>query len=300
MQFQDAYEDMDVDAIDRPVAAMVSATKFDGEAGPHAHVKTQLLYVVSGVLTIEAAGGVWTVPPRCALWIPSTTPHSGRAAGRIEIANLYIDPELTAPLNDRCGIVLVKPLLRELIFRFASGRKNAQTDAGREGRLASVLLDELAAAPLEPIYLPMPKDRRLVKLTEAMIANPSVRLTIREWGSQVGASDRTLTRLFARETGMSFRQWRQQLHVGLALQRLASGELVTTIAADLGYDSVSAFIVMFRRMLGTTPTRYFDDAMLYGSEAGGARPLTFDFGSVLNAAMPSASLKTARSAKRRR
>ena len=124
-----------------------------------------------------------------------------------------------------------------------------------------VLLDELRAAPLEPIHLPMPADRRLQRLTEAMIAEPGLRFTIDEWGARVGASNRTLSRLFQRETGMSFVRWRQQLHIGVALQRLAAGQPVTVIAGDLGYESISAFIAMFRRMLGTTPTRYFSDQM---------------------------------------
>jgi AraC-like DNA-binding protein len=121
------------------------------------------------------------------------------------------------------------------------------------------LLDELQAAPLEPLRLPMPTDRRLRRLSETLMDDPALRFTIEEWGARVGASNRTLTRLFQRETGMSFGRWRQQLHIGLALQRLASGQSVTNIAFDLGYENTSAFIAMFRRMLGTTPARYFSD-----------------------------------------
>ena len=127
--------------------------------------------------------------------------------------------------------------------------------------MAAVLFDELKAAPLEPIHLPMPRDRRLRRLAEAMIEKPDSRFTIDEWGARIGASQRTVSRLFQSETGMSFTRWRQQLHVGLALQRLAAGDLVTNIAGDLGYESVSAFIAMFRRMLGTTPARYFETAL---------------------------------------
>ncbi|MFP3802688.1 helix-turn-helix domain-containing protein, partial [Paraburkholderia sp. SIMBA_027] len=88
------------------------------------------------------------------------------------------------------------------------------------------LLDELQGAPLEPLHLPMPTDRRLRRLAETLVDDPAVRFTIEEWGARVGASNRTLTRLFLKETGMSFVRWRQQLHIGLALQRLASGQSV--------------------------------------------------------------------------
>jgi AraC-like DNA-binding protein len=249
----------DVDAIARPVFSLITEATFIGETEPHRHQKAQLMYVISGVLTMRAERGIWTVPPHCALWIPSGVSHAGRMAGHIKIASLYIDPGLAVPLDQDCGIVFVQPFLRELILRFDSEPLLVPVDQGREARLISVLLDELAAAPLEPIHLPMPGDQRLRRLTESMIENPALRFTIDEWGARVGASNRTLSRLFQRETGMSFVRWRQQLHIGLALQRLAQGEQVTNIAVDLGYESVSAFISLFRRMLGTTPARYFGE-----------------------------------------
>lgn len=256
----------DVDGVPRPVFSLITDATFFGETKPHRHDKAQLLYVISGVLTIQAAGGLWTIPPQCALWLPGGTPHAGRVAGHIRIGNLYIDRALASSFDQDCGILFVQPLLRELILRFAA--KPERGEEAREARLVAVLMDEVKRAPLEPIRLPMPGDRRLKRLTEAMVENPALRFTIEEWGARVGASTRTLSRLFQRETGMSFVRWRQQLHVGLALQRLAQGDLVTTIAGDLGYESVSAFISMFRRMLGTTPARYFGETASR-AEAGG-------------------------------
>ena len=260
-----------VDEISRPVFSLITEATFVGETGPHRHNKAQLMYVISGVLTVQAASGIWTVPPHCALWIPGGVPHAGRMDGHIKIGSLYIDPALAAPLEQDCGILFVQPLLRELILRFDSQSCLVNMESDREARLVSVLLDELAAAPLEPIHLPMPNDRRLRRLTESMIENPALRFTIDEWGARVGASNRTLSRLFQRETGMSFVRWRQQLHIGLALQRLAQGDLVTNIAGDFGYESVSAFISMFRRTLGTTPARYFDHAGSNAMERGDRR-----------------------------
>ena len=258
----------DVDDVTRPVFSLVTETTFIGETEAHHHRKAQLMYVIRGVLTMEAAGGIWTVPPHCALWIPGGVAHAGRVAGPIKIASLYLDPGLTAPLDQDCGIRFVQPLLRELILRFDTAAAFPPMNGKREERLIAMLLDELAAAPLEPIQLPMPRDRRLRRMAEAMIERPELRFTIDEWGARVGASHRTLSRHFQRETGMSFVRWRQQLHVGLALQRLARGERVTNVAIDLGYESVSAFISMFRRMLGTTPARYFGETIPGPSERG--------------------------------
>lgn len=262
----------DPDKIPRAVVGLTIELASIHETDTHRHEKAQLLYVISGVITVEAAGGVWTVPPHCAIWIPSGVAHVARSSGRVTVGSLYIDPALSGSLSEGCGILFVQPLLRELLLRFIAGPSLYPEGDTREARLASVLLDELQAAPLEPLRLPMPTDRRLRRLTETLMDDPSLRFTIEEWGARVGASNRTLIRLFQRETGMSFGRWRQQLHIGLALQRLASGQSVTNIAFDLGYESTSAFIAMFRRMLGTTPARYFSEATEGDHERAALKP----------------------------
>lgn len=263
----------DPDQVPRSVVGLTIDLASIDETEPHRHRKAQLLYVIRGVITVEAAGGIWTVPPHCAIWIPGGVPHHARASGRITVGSLYIDPALAGAFREDCGILFIQPLLRELLLRFLSGPSLYPEGETREGRLVAVLLDELRAAPLEPLHLPMPTDRRLRRLVETLIDDPSLRFTIEEWGARVGASNRTLTRLFQRETAMSFVRWRQQLHVGLALQRLASGQSVTNVAFDLGYESPSAFIAMFRRMLGTTPARYFTEAAAGDIERGSRKLL---------------------------
>lgn len=254
------------DTIARPVVGLKVELAFVGETEPHRHRKDQLLYVIEGLITVEAAQGVWTVPPHCAIWIPSGVTHFARATGQVSLGNLYIEPDENRSLTANCGILFVQPLLRELILRFVNEPHRYSEGDTREERLASVLMDELENAPMEPLRLPIPSDRRLKRLVDALIEYPSLRLNLEEWGARVGASNRTLTRLFQREAGMSFGRWRQQLHVGLALQRLAGGESVTNIAIDLGYESPSAFIAMFRRMLGTTPARYLTETASEGND----------------------------------
>ncbi|MFK4822635.1 AraC family transcriptional regulator [Ochrobactrum quorumnocens] len=256
------------DTLARPVVGLKVELAFAGETEPHKHRKDQLLYVIEGLITVEAAQGVWTVPPQCAIWIPSGVPHFARATGQVSIGNLYVEPDESRGQRADCGILFVQPLLRELILRFVNEPHSSSDGNIREARLASVLMDELERAPVEPLRLPMPADRRLKRLADTLLDDPSLRLNLEEWGARVGASNRTLTRLFQRETGMSLGRWRQQLHVGLALQRLADGESVTNIAIDLGYESPSAFIAMFRRMLGTTPARYLTETATDMSSGG--------------------------------
>jgi AraC-like DNA-binding protein len=73
----------------------------------------------------------------------------------------------------------------------------------------------------------------------------------------VGASARTIERIFIRETDLTFRQWRQQARLLQAVLYLAEGRSVTEVAFDVGYASQSAFTYMFRCALGVAPRHYF-------------------------------------------
>jgi AraC-like DNA-binding protein len=222
---------------------------------PHEHRHAQLILAVKGLLTCEVARGLWMVPPQCALWIPSGLKHGARAVGEVEIYVLYVDPDLTSGLAAECCTVSVSALLRELVIAVAK-QAPLYNVAEPSGRLVHTMLDQLKAAPIERLHLPLPTDGRLRKITAALSADPSNRLTIEQWARSVALSERSLARLIVRETGMSFGRWRQQFQVVFALERLAGGDSVQAVAFDLGYESVSAFITMFKKALGQSPGKY--------------------------------------------
>jgi AraC-like DNA-binding protein len=147
-------------------------------------------------------------------------------------------------------------LLRELIAAACALPKQCPL-GGREEHIMTLILDEILTVTVAPLYLLEPKDPRLIQITTAIRINPADDRTLDAWGRLVGASSRTLVRLFVAETGLSFRQWHQQARLLESLVRLADGQVVTTVAAEVGYKSTSAFIAMFRRVLGTTPKKYF-------------------------------------------
>jgi AraC-like DNA-binding protein len=124
----------------------------------------------------------------------------------------------------------------------------------------AVIPDELAGLEPEPLHLPLPADSRLRSVTDTLIADPADGRDLKAWATTAGASERTLARLFVKETGMTFGTWRQRRRLLAAIGRLAEGQSVTSVALDLGYDSPSAFITMFRRTLGATPGRYLQQA----------------------------------------
>lgn len=224
----------------------------------HCHRKAQLLYTVRGVINCEVEDGIWIVPPQCAVWIPGGLPHTAFGSGNIECLCVFVEPTAAPDLLPDCCTIAVSSLLRQLLVRAADLPEFYDVE-GRDGRLVSVLLDELAAAPIENLRLPIPADPRLKKLAELLLAKPTDRATLAEWASRVALSERSLSRMLMDEIGMSFGRWRRQLHVILALQRLTAGESVQTVALDLGYESASSFVTMFRKVLGKPPGRYLLD-----------------------------------------
>jgi AraC-like DNA-binding protein len=256
---------IDPDAILRPAAAYafgVDLTCF--EHGPHRHAKAQLIYSIEGMLSIEAQGTIWIPPPGSAVWIPGGIEHRTTGIGRIDVRLLFVDAEAAPVLSEKCCIVSVPSLVDGLLARMADLSLQEPRDRMREERIVAVLKDELFAGCQAPVTLPIPSDARLKNLTRMLRAEPSLRLSVDQWGERIGMAPRTLSRNFQDETGLSLGAWRRQLHVSLAIQRLGSKESVTNIALDLGYESPSAFIAMFKRSLGTTPARFIlgrrDDA----------------------------------------
>ncbi len=248
---------IDPDDVRRPVVtfgvAMVAVGRF--ELDSHRHKKGQLILSQRGALSCEVEGGLWVVPPGSAIWIPGGALHAIKATGTLEGCNAFIDSDAGAGLPQACCTLSVTPLLRELLIRSAS-LPALYVEGSVESHLVTLLLDEIAAASIEDLHLPMPTDGRLRRIGDMMMADPADRGTMASWARRAGMSGRTLARLLSRETGMSFGRWRRQLNVMLAVKWLSRGDSIQQVAADLGYESTSSFVTMFRKALGTSPGRY--------------------------------------------
>lgn len=248
-----------LEALPQPVVAY-RRDLADGERiPPHRHRRAQLVYASEGVMTVTTADGAFVVPPQRAVWLPGGTEHRIDARGPVAMRTLYVGLGAAPDLPGEVCVLHVTSLLRELILAAVDMSQSFGPNSP-EHRLMSVILDQIRVLPVAPLSLPMPKDGRLRRLAEALLDDPADGRGLDAWAREAGASARTLARLFRRETSMSFRAWRQQLRLLRALEMLAAGQSVTTVALDLGYDSPSAFTAMFRRALGTTPKRYFTAA----------------------------------------
>ena len=249
-------------SLPRPVYGQVLGLPNRAIGQRHRHPWAQLSYAASGVIEVVADSGRYVAPPLHAVWVPAGVPHAVRSFEGTEIRSLYIAPaalghdEGAGRAGRACRVLTVAPLLRELIRTF--GEFPVEYDeAGEQGRLVGVLLDQLAAAPEADLAVPWPSDARLRRLCRELQAHPERTTTLQEYAARLGVSDKTLSRLFLQQTGLSFRAWRQRLRILAALPLLERGDRVTDVAIACGYDSMSAFIAAFRWFAGVTPGEFF-------------------------------------------
>ncbi|MFE5534598.1 AraC family transcriptional regulator [Streptomyces sp. NPDC056492] len=244
--------------------AATSIRALDTHVGidPHRHDDHQIAYAGSGVLSVTTDAGTWVAPTTRALWIPAGTVHEHRAYGRTDLHSVGLPTRLNPLALHTPAVIAVGPLLRELILAYTRAPEGDGPEGhGPEGdgperrRMLAVLLDQLRAAPLQPLHLPAPADPRLTAVCALLHGDPADSRTLAALGAAAGAgaSERTLSRLFRSELGMTFPQWRTQLRLHRALRLLAVGTPVTAVAHRCGWSSASAFIDVFRRAFGHTP-----------------------------------------------
>ncbi|TFW10995.1 AraC family transcriptional regulator [Brevundimonas intermedia] len=246
----------DPDRSDHPAVAFdVDFKDYQAEVPQHSHRQGQLVLALHGAVTCTVADSLWIVPPDCGIWIPGGIPHSNSVTANARLSYLFVEPAAAA-MPDECCTLSVSPMVREMILRLAAEPNKART-GDHAGRLVRVLLDELARMPRQGLKLPVSKHPKIAAITAALTLEPADRRTLRQWASHVAMSERSLKRLMVQETGLTFGRWRRQLHLVIALRELAGGATVQSVSIDLGYESPTAFIVMFKKALGATPTRYF-------------------------------------------
>ena len=217
----------------------------------HQHRRAQFLYGATGVMIVETGNGTWTVPTERAVLIPAGTRHCVRMLG-VSTRSLYIEPDAVPWWPRACTVVDVTALLRELLL--AAADFDADYDlAGREGAIAGLLLHEIAALAPMPLHVGLPPSPDLAGLCRRYLADPDARLTNQDWARQLAMSERSFTRRFHGELGISPAAWRTRARL-LAAVPLLHERTVTQVASQLGYSSPASFTAAFSRTFGVTPS----------------------------------------------
>lgn len=239
-----------------PMVGLAFEFPSGGSVEPHVHPYGQVLFGGEGIMCVDTPRGTWVVPPQRAVWIPPMTLHAVRLRASFGMHNLLISPHAVADLPKTCEPLVVSNLMRELILRAASTEEPLLRKRHVD-KFFEIIRDELEFIDEMPLSLEIPRERRLARLCTEFLREPSDNRTLQEWGDHVGASARTLSRLFTRELNLTFDEWRRHVRLQEALYRLAEGRAVSAVANELGYESTTGFIEMFRKSLGRTPGQYF-------------------------------------------
>ena len=244
----------ELDATPRAVVAIATQYPFGHRLPCHTHRRAQLLYGAEGVMQVHTEHGSWVVPPQQAVWIPARVTHEVVFLG-VSTRSLYIEPDGVTPGRQGCEVIHISALTRQLLLE-AVDLPLLYDEGGRDGLLMRLLLKEVDGAASLPSYLPLPAHERLLACCQAFLQAPDIHAPPQGWAQTLCLSERSFSRLFREQTGMSFGQWRQRACGVLALARLAEGGSVTAIALGFGYESTAAFSTMFRRVLGCAPTAF--------------------------------------------
>jgi len=246
------------DAI-RPLRAKEHFLRADTFVELHTHPWPQLTFSTRGVIRLSTDDGSYIVPPSRALWVPANVRHSVTLIEDAELRTVYLH-DWVAPGWEKCEVLEISPLLRALMLALDTtpdGLPVADPHAGqRERWIAPLLVDELERATQIRIDVPLPADKRLRQLCESLLRAPSDRATLAARAQAIGASERTVARLFREQLGMSWQQWRQQAVLAHAIPLLARGMPVSQVAAASGYATDSAFCAMFKAATGQSPTSF--------------------------------------------
>ena len=230
---------------------------------PHLHREAQLVYAARGTMQVTTPKGRWLVPPDRAVWVPAGLPHAIDVLADIEMRTLYFD---TAWLKreQRTGslaaefVVRVSPLLHQAILALFDEDNTSE----RTALLINLAMLELHQAEDSATFIPLPHERRCRRAADIVLADPTGDHEIETLAREVGTSARTLSRLFASETQLSFKSWCQRARIAAAIQKLSTEANVSVkqLASDLGYASVPAFSHAFRQVTGKTPTEFAEKA----------------------------------------
>lgn len=241
------------DRLQAPVIG-IAAVLGDHDSGLHQHQRGQLLFTQQGCTRITLDHQLCLLPPTRAAWIPCGVPHRAVMQRTVDYRSVYLSQALAQHLPRQVRVIEVSALLRAVLEPMALAPFDTDWHHGRYAHLLALYLEEIHAAAAQPLLLPLPQDKRLAPLLANLETLPPPLHTLER---QIGASAKTIGRIFLRETGLGYQQWRQQWRLMRVIELLATGHSISDCAFELGFASESALIAFFKGMTGTTPRAYF-------------------------------------------
>ena len=234
---------------------MIECITFDQESyrdEAHSHPHGQILLQRFGTTVFSTADGERVMTPGRVCWIPPDFVHGFYSPSRMEGVSIFVPPEESQDMPHHISIFRASVFIAALIQKMVESKN----DAVKMQHLWWVMVDELCSTKPDELYLPAPQSDKLREMTDFLAANPAENLPVSYWAKRLHVAERTLIRRFRAETGMTIVQWRQHARVLAAIKLLTAGESVTQAALAAGYESLSAFIAVFKQVTGELPSQF--------------------------------------------
>lgn len=254
------YPTMDFGFLVNPSLPVTGYTELitDSICLSHSHPRAQLLYGTSGVMNVVVENQIWVVNPLQGLWISGDVEHQVTFQKNVNLYSVFIDPSVTENLPKTSFSFDISVFLKQLLFKIISF-DNIETISPSQQRIMNVFLDEVSVIVPSSTFLPTSNHIKLEKIVSLLMHDVTSKYTLDYYADLSSMSTRTLSRLFIKELGMNFSDWRTRLKLLEAIKRLGEKQSIKEIAFDLGYETTSAFIFMFKKNLGKTPSNYILD-----------------------------------------
>ncbi|EGQ8098455.1 helix-turn-helix domain-containing protein [Vibrio parahaemolyticus] len=221
----------------------------------HQHTWHQIIFPIKGLLQTQTEHYQHLVPHTSALFVPAGVQHESIALSNTIFVGIYLNPEFGATYEPQVRTIALTPFLNELLQEI---RRQCENETSHEEvlHLLAVLHDQILKSNVQTFQLLLPQDRRLKLIFEQLTDEPASSCSLKEWGEKIGASERTLSRLFAKEFNTSFLLWRQQIRLIYSLSLLDESLPIQAIAGLVGYQNDSSYIKAFKAYFDVTPQQF--------------------------------------------
>ncbi|CAG8999061.1 MAG: HTH-type transcriptional regulator NimR [Candidatus Celerinatantimonas neptuna] len=216
----------------------------------HQHAQGQLIWMSQGMLQGQTEHQQWLIQKDMLVWIPPFMMHQAQNRYRSTLGVVYLPTPIAQSWPGELRLVEASRFAIGIIDKLI---RNDELSSEQRTLLIGFLRGELKQAKRSENLIPLPSDPRLTKITDCLIQQPHLRDSLAQWGQKVGASERTLARLFIKETGLNYRNWYHRLRRNETLKGLQDGLSNEQMAEKLGFSSGDSFSHWVQRAFQCSP-----------------------------------------------
>ena len=222
----------------------------------HQHACHQLIMVKHGFVRVTTPDGYFAITQSRGIWLAKGTKHSLSILKYTQILSAFVEPLARADLPNRSQVVAIGELLQALLGSAIGIDSHYQANT-REAWLVELILDELRQlTTLADFEVPQPTLPEYEVICDKIRQRLSHQWALADIAQLLGISERTVSRQFTTQTGLSFVEWLRRLRLQHSLELLLQGQSIVDVAFAVGYDSPSAFSTAFKQRIGVSPSQY--------------------------------------------